>query len=144
MKHLKEYNNWVTDVTDKNVIVNYGDKKPEMSDVVNYTKQYIEDNFDKIHRVSIDQVYFNFEADFDSIYLGDEENIYYVKFVGKKRKTNSSREKIIDITNEEYKYLSDFIHNIKKKYRKKEQTNDLDTIISEIDPVRRLSKKYNI
>ena len=47
MKHLREYNNWVSDVTD-NITVNYGDEKPKLSDIVIDVIKFIEDNYDKI------------------------------------------------------------------------------------------------
>ena len=47
MKHLREYNNWVSDVID-NITVNYGDEKPKLSDIVIDVIKFIEDNYDKI------------------------------------------------------------------------------------------------
>ena len=54
MKHLKEFNSWTTTATD-NVDVNYGDKKPEYSNIVKYAKNYIDDNIDNISAFDYDK-----------------------------------------------------------------------------------------
>jgi hypothetical protein len=145
MIHVKAFENWEGNVTD-NVIVNYGNQKPKYSDIVEYTEKYIEENFDKITQISIPKQYFSFkdtDEDIRYIMIKTEDDVdagtrYYIYFSQTKKVSN------IDITKEEYDYLFDFMKKSEFIFRKNKQKRSQDNILSELDPLRRTAKKYNL
>ena len=136
---FKIFENWVTNVTDPNVSVNYGDEKPEISDVVRYTKQYIEDNFDHILELDVKNLFIKFDASskLKTINVGVDTKFYVIT-------VDFGPWRTVDITKAEYEYLSNFIYNIGTKYRKKQQKFHLDSILDNIDPAKITAKKYNL
>jgi hypothetical protein len=129
MKHLKAFEMWTSNVTD-NFEVNYGDKKPKpkISDIVENTKKFIEDNFNKIKKASansIDFEYFNasdpYPDGIKSISVDHKNDynllLYSIKYI--LYDSISDRTEIIDITKEEFDHFLNFMYNIYIKYRQK-------------------------
>jgi hypothetical protein len=141
IKKFKIFEKWITNVTDPDININYNES--EMSKVVEYTKKYIEDNFDRIKEIYINNNYrITFhpkKSEFDDISLERELPFYYISFV-----TEYKGWKKIDITKDEFKYLSDFFYEIGIKFRKKSQESGLNSVLDEINPVKRMAKKYNL
>lgn len=145
---IKRFNeSWVSDSTDKNISINYGDKKPEISDVAKYTEQYLLDNFDNISSIDIDKMLVEFSSyrknRFSRIYLYISNRGKYETF-SIEFHSSTERDRRLDITTNDYNYLCDAIFKLKKRFNKKKYKADTDDILSEIDPVRINSNKYNI
>ena len=154
MKHLKEYNNWVTDVTG-NLNVNYGDKKPKLSDVAVDVIKFIEDNYDKIVEGlnGTRENYISFEEGlkYESITIdkdSNHSNIPYIHFMY--RSVNGSgRGYQYDITDYDYDYLNDYFYKIYKIFRKKDQEKDKEKYKLELQKIedkkdKDREKKYNV
>ena len=138
--------------------VNYGDKKPQLSDVVFEVIKYVEDNFDKINpdvlnATTRSRVSFNgSDLKYDSIRLKFDEknNSPYISFsyIGAGGR-NDFRGYDIDITDADYKYLSDYFLKIFKIFNKKdEEKNKLDHA-SELEKIKEkrakeAGEKYNL
>jgi len=148
---IKKFESWVSDATG-NVSVNYGDKKPKISRIVTLVEKYIEDHFENIFDIDlqylmvrltrgVNQVWPNYQK----ITIRKENKIekYYMYYIVMTTKS-PERDSNIDISEYEYKHISDFIYNINKEYRRKEQKSKIDDILLEIDPVKKASKKYNM
>jgi len=159
MKHLREYNNWVTDVTG-NVNVNYGDKKPKLSDVVIEVIKFIEDNYDKIddslNGTSDSHIDFYNKLEFEDISIGVEDQaesintnkIPYIHFLYRDVR-DSLRGYRYDITNYDYEYLKDYFYKIYREFRKKQQEGHKEEYKSELQKIedkkmKDLAKKMNI
>jgi hypothetical protein len=150
MKHLKKYETWTSDVTD-NVIVNYGDKGPEISKIVKDTENYINNNFDNIRNVDSSNNIIKFDCDSGDksngkiivISITRESPFYTLKFTRYKYGGNDTWSHI-DITKGEYEYLDNFIYDIGKKYRIKEYKRQTDEISNIIDPAKIAAKKFNL
>ena len=138
MKLIKTFEQWTTDVAG-NYEVNYGDK-PQFSEIVEHTINYIEENFDNISKCMGREIEFN-------------KNLTYHE-IGLNKTTDYSIHTIfnlifntityIDISEEEYNYLLDFFHKINIKRRKINQLKRKEIILDDIDPMRKDAKKYNI
>jgi hypothetical protein len=157
MKYLKEYNNWITDVTDKNVVVNYGDKKPKLSDVVIDTIKFIEDNFDNINpginSTNESSVGFKYGLNFSKIYIGCEtrDNGYKIPYIcfNYHDANNANSNYSIDITEDDYEYLKKYFYKIYRIFRKKEQEKDEEEYKKELQKIenKKIKKdinKYNL
>jgi hypothetical protein len=147
MRHLKIYEKWSSSVTDDNININYGDKQPELSDLVKFTKEYIEENFDDIYNIRVDILSISFRKnkniDYESIELKQKkDNIYMLYEIYFKNRVNEYDN--IDITEEEYNYLRDYFYKTSIIFKKKQQKNKIDNIVSKIDPTQRAAKKYNL
>jgi hypothetical protein len=147
MRHLKIYEKWSSSVTDDNININYGDKQPELSDLVKFTKEYIEENFDDIYNIRVDILSISFRknknVDYESIELKQKkDNIYMLYEIYFKNRVNEYDN--IDITEEEYNYLRDYFYKTSIIFKKKQQKNKIDNIVSKIDPTQRAAKKYNL
>jgi hypothetical protein len=111
---------------------------------------YIEENFNEIQKVDIyKQKYIQFYKDSKNelsyILLNDDDDTgdnYRIVFQSKL--VNNFRQHKIDITKDEYDYLFDFFKKIKFRLTKKDQKSIHDDIISELDPIKRAAKKYNL
>ncbi len=152
MIYLKEFKNWTSTVTD-DVDISYGDKKPELSDVVKFTEYYINDNFDNIHSIDLENMSIEFKnlsfSDLKKIklnkYRQNKYNLYNIYFDENETTIlNKYSSSVINITEYEYDYLCELIYNIDIKLRENKQKIKLDNIISKIDPVKRDAKKYNL
>ena len=155
MKHLREYNNWVSDVTD-NVTVNYGDEKPKLSDIVIDVIKFIEDNYDKIdgdiNSTRESQVGFEDGLELKDISIGIEKTenrkIPYLHFMYNDSR-DMSRGYRLDITNYDYDYLKDYFYKIFIVFRKKQQDKEKERYKNELQKIedkkiKDLSKKMNI
>ena len=157
---LKRFENWVSDTTDKSINVNYGvngDKGPEISRFVTLIENYIEDHFENISNINMEHLVIEFTSgsliddkyqwpDYEKICVYRSRNgNYYRYFINTIKKDGNNRiYRDIDISEDEYKHISNFIFNIEKKYKKRNQKKDLDDILSDIDPVLKNAKNYNL
>lgn len=151
MKHLKTFEMWTTDATG-DFDITYGDKKPEISEIVKYTKKYIEDNFDKIHHIEQKE-----KITFKTIVNGHPNGTLYseitlqvnsgpfyeIKFT-KPITRNDNSYSTVDITKDEYNYLNDFFYEINKKLRKIRNEKGVDELEKDIIPYKKDAKKYNL
>ena len=149
---LKRFENWVSDVTG-NVSVNYGDK-PKISRFVTLIENYIEEHFENISKINLEHLRINFtngslvdneyqwpnykEITVFKSHVGDYYRYYINTY---KEEGNNRKYRDIDISEDDYKHISNFIFNINKRYMKKNQKKDLDDILSDIDPVLKGAKK---
>ena len=144
---IKKFENWVSDVTG-NVSVNYGGK-PKISDVVKFTGQYIKDNIDNIRFDDKSRYEINFDRNLSSseikllpikrIRLEIDTTIkklYKLKFDSGDYNTT-----FVILTEIEYNYLLDILYNV---YAKLREHGDIEKVLSEIDPMKRSAKKYNL
>lgn len=143
MKHIKKFEKWTTDVTD-DIVVNYGNKEPEISEFVKNVKNYIENNFDNISQITIDELTITFKNS-DKIvsiklHTNDRTRIYSIEF----KYIGNYNTKRIDITKYEYDYISDYFYDINSKFRKKLQKISFDEISSDVDPAKISADKYNL
>lgn len=141
MKHLKKFENWTTNVTG-NYDINYGDK-PQLSDVVIETIDFIENNLDKIKEDILNDnrpylISFKSGLKYSSISLKEDNNIPFLLFRNNENYLNYS----IDITNEEYEYLKEYFLKIYKKIRKIINDKDKEEFMNKI--IQKDLKKYNI
>jgi len=154
MKHLKVFETWTSTATD-DVNVNYGDKKPEFSDIVKFTVEYIEDNFDDINSIDLDYMQVDFSLSKNGVWADNWKEEYKKITINKKNQNKYTIYYItfeegggptstLSITKDEYDYLCEFIYNIDIEYKKIKEKEKLDKVISKIDPVRRSAKKYNL
>ena len=159
MKHLREYNNWVSDVTD-NITVNYGDEKPKLSDIVIDVIKFIEDNYDKIdgdiNSTRESQVGFEDGLELKDISIGIEEReknnrktseIPYLHFMYNDSR-DMSRGYRLDITNYDYDYLKNYFYKIFRVFRKKQQDKEKERYKEELqkiedNKVKEITKKNN-
>jgi hypothetical protein len=152
MKHLKKYETWTTDVTGS-VEVNYGDKKPELSKIVKDTEKYLEDNFDNIQKINSSNNSIDFNYDYNSktkdnskiifISMNRDDLFYNIVFTryyyGVENKSFT-----INITKDEYNYLSNVIYKLDKKLRQNRDKAKIEEISDIIDPKRVAAKKFNL
>lgn len=153
---IKKFENWVTDVTG-NVSVNYGDKKPKLSDVVVDAIKFIEDNYDQIqcglNATTESGVDFKRGLELDEIKIGVEVRnndiiIPYLNF--RYRDVNNDRGGYsIDITDYEYEYLKDYFYKIYKECRKKDQEEEKEKYKLQLKKIETKkmedrAEKYNI
>jgi len=145
MKHLKEFESWTTTASG-NVDVNYGDKKPEYSDVVKFIVQYIEDEFDRIKIITASYKAIEFADtninDISRIELQYKDNIPSILFC--RRQAIGNKYDYMDISKDEYDFLINFLFKTEIKRRKINQISGKDEIIDIIDPTKRTAKKYNL
>ncbi len=153
MKHILEYNNWTTDTSD-GVDVDYYDG-PKISEIALNVEDYINSNFNHISDVSYHNNYgyeieFNQEILIYSIKLfkstmrDDMED--YKLIIEYRRKNISTNSKNIIISKNDFEYIRKILHNTYIKYKKKKEdkSDDVKTILDELDPIKRSAKKYNI
>lgn len=160
MKHLKQYEMWSNPTsTDKNIEVNYGDKKPELSDIVIEVTNYIKDNYDKID-TDILNATTEFSVGFD---FRKENGQKYESFTIEKSKKNKSpyihffykdahggrNGYTIDITDYDYKYLHEYFLNIYKEFKKKDEEKDKERhrfVLQKIEEekIKKAANKFNL
>ncbi len=158
MKHLKKYEMWTTNVTG-NFDFNYGDKKPELSDIVIEVINYIKDNYDKISTDILNVttefgVGFNFGGKngmkYDRIKIdkNKKNDIPYIHFLYYDFHNNTNGY-TIDITDYDYKYLHDYFFKIYKELKKKEEEKNKEKHINDLKKIedekaKKSADKYNL
>lgn len=156
MKHLKTFEMWTTSVTG-NVNVNYGDKKPELSDIVMDAIKFIKDNYDQIKCGSAgsteSRVDFKDGLELEEIAIGvDARNkdviipylLFYYRDVDNQRSNYKQ-----DITDYDYEYLKDYFYKIYKRCRKEDQNKDKEQYKLELKKIedkkmQKNAEKYNL
>ena len=156
MKYIKKFEMWTTDVTDKNIVVNYNDKKQKLSDVVIDTIKFIEDNYDDINKDINDTnesaVGFFRGLKFNKISLYTENRKDY-KFrsiwFNYYDINNNNCGYMIDITEDDYDYLKNYFYNLYNTIRKEDQEKNKEehkSALQKIEDkkVKDDAKKYNL
>jgi hypothetical protein len=158
MKHIKKYEMWTTNVTG-DYDFNYGDKKPELSEIVIEVINYIKDNYDKISTDVLNDttefgVGFNFSEKngmkYDKIRIekNKKNSIPYIHFLYYDyRGTTNGYD--IDITDYDYEYLHDYFFKIYKEFKKKDEIKKIEKHKSELKKIeeekaKNSADKYNL
>ena len=139
-KFIKTFEQWTTDVAG-GLNVKYNDES-KISEIVEKTEAFIEDNFDNIIDINDEHIGFVESVSPMQINLRKEKTFCYIQFYDPSEKFSTFKE--VDITEDEFFYLTKFFLSILNRYREKEQTDDKEKLFQLIDPVRRDAKKYNI
>jgi len=150
-KFIKTFEQWTSDVAG-DYDVNYGDK-PQLSEVVTDTIEYIENNFDNIKQeinyTSENRIYFN-SGKYTSILLEIDNGVPMLSFGYDDYYFNHEIYSYSeDITDDEYYYLKKYFLEIYKKIRNKVHDNQKEDYIKNMKRVedritRRDAKKYNL
>lgn len=137
MKHLKEYNNWVTNTTSPdNIEINYGDK-PKISDTIKSIIDYIDNKEYTLFHSN------DYELTFKNTPINDLYRIVYDRYGLDIYINNEHKEKIHHhITDNEKKYLDEYFRKLELEDKLKK--NKSDKILDITDPTRKIAKKYNI
>lgn len=156
MKHLKKYEMWTTNST-SNFSVNYGDKQPELSEIVIEIIKYIEDNYDNISNDILNNttefgVGFNFGRKdgkkYNSIKINKYKNNSYVD-ITYYDVHNQINGYSLDITDYDYDYLHKYFLNLYKNFKKKNEEKDkekhkLELKKIEDEKIKKSADKYNL
>jgi hypothetical protein len=144
MKHIKEFNSWVTD-SSGDYDINYGDKK-DISDFVEDIKDYMEDNFKRIRGIETIKEkgifskhisYMDNDLPYTEIVLRDIDESGFYTILLKKSYTIT---KELDLTKDDYIYLLDFVNDTNRRFRKDKQNR----ILNKIRPELYKTKNYNL
>ena len=117
MKHLKQFEMWTTNTT-SDFNINYGNTEPELSQTVIDTIKFINDNFDNITNIGSSNITFKYRLEIEDINLHNEKPIYYIRFTYRDIRNNLLGYQD-DISKKEYDFLSNFIIDTYKRYRRK-------------------------
>lgn len=144
MKKIKTFEMWTTDQSG-DFDVNYGDEKPQLSDTVTNTIDFIEENFEHINRLDSNGYVIEFKkgsCDLVNIFLygRTELGIQQIKYKG----PENSWEKPIEISITDFEYMKEYFKNAAKRFRKSLQVRGKGIIDEIIDPVKRNVKKFKI
>ncbi len=138
MKYVKKYERWTSDVSD-DVEINYGSEiTPKYSDIVIYTINYLNDNFDKIRHISQDNIEFS-NGGIEKIRLYDDEIQFVSNSFNDRGNGRSFR-----LTKDESDYLSKFKAGLSLRYARTSEKEYEDEVLNKIDPVRKSANKYNL
>jgi hypothetical protein len=157
MKYLKKYEMWSDPTVTDNIEINYGDKKPELSDIIFEVIKYIKDHYDDISTDILNsttefQVGFRFPSKsgmkYDRIGIEEYKNQKHLHFYYSD--ANGQRcGYTIAITEDEYEYLHKYFLKIHNEFRKKEQEKNIETHLAELtkieeEKIKNTGNKYNL
>jgi len=144
MKHVKYFENYTTSTSNVDFVYNKDENEIEYSEIVNDTINYINENYNNIVLVDIDndsRQSIEFEKiDLKKIIIHWNNNISMLQFKFEKILPEYQN---YSINEEEFRYLEKFFLDTKiKKNRDYEKKNLNATEI--LNPIKRASNKYNL